>query len=126
MCKKFSDLKFGLQKNTCATKKYLKFCFVQRFRPVLEIRTLKFGLWNNMPIILWKLPEGWTNRFNIEFVSELRDVSIDFACDSSASSFYCQCGARHPLSPVIRLGFGNPRKKERKCAAGFKTEVLKE
>ena len=26
-----------------------------------------------------------------------------------------QSGARHPLSPVMRLGLRNPRKKERKC-----------
>jgi len=34
LCMKFSDLKFWVQKNTFATKKSLKFCFVQRFRPL--------------------------------------------------------------------------------------------
>ena len=36
LCMKFPNLKFWVQKNTFTTNKSLKFCFVQRFRPVLS------------------------------------------------------------------------------------------
>ena len=96
LCLKFSDLKFWVQDNTFATKKSMKFCFVQRFRPLGrtwcfdKVPNLRSSFWRKSRLFFPRVPNvrPWPPRFWV------------FPLDSE-QILWAECFWQIPISVVL-------------------------